>query len=343
MAQEKPLDILTQTQLLKKMHHQLRSILCGRCKLLSHGHMVTAVGGHGGYSGGKQFILAEELREKLSDIRHEKVLIVKLGNQVHKASPRCEGTGKGPATRDLHDCSRFQACILEAYKSYVSPSLYTPKILPDLIKLPSSYSAPFGGTYFHRSSGYDRMNRTPDISLSAESKLSPVSFRFICSPVSRTVSPSQIPKPAADRYSPFSRIVEAVYSPDERGRCCFQSVQALETTSLLLSGFGSSVDIVDFNGSFLARVRDLTGANPIILVVTKEAVGLGSYAAIALIARPNPACSTADKVHTQGDASPTPPPSSRPTIMPGYLSKTSGPSILRFHFHSGMVEISFCV
>ncbi|KAK8938960.1 putative nitric oxide synthase [Platanthera zijinensis] len=63
---------------LKKMHHQLRSILCGRCKLLSHGHMVTAVGGHGGYSGGKQFILAEELREKLSDIRHEKVLIVKL-------------------------------------------------------------------------------------------------------------------------------------------------------------------------------------------------------------------------------------------------------------------------
>ncbi|KAF5732292.1 hypothetical protein HS088_TW18G00986 [Tripterygium wilfordii] len=29
------------------------------------------------------------------------------------------------------------------------------------------------------------------------------------------------------------------------------------------------VDIVDFNGSFLARVRDLAGANPIILVVTK--------------------------------------------------------------------------
>jgi nitric-oxide synthase len=26
---------------------------------------------------------------------------------------------------------------------------------------------------------------------------------------------------------------------------------------------------VDFNGSFLARVRDLAGANPIILVVTK--------------------------------------------------------------------------
>lgn len=29
------------------------------------------------------------------------------------------------------------------------------------------------------------------------------------------------------------------------------------------------VDIVDFNGSFLVRVRDLAGANPIILVVTK--------------------------------------------------------------------------
>ncbi|KAG0475897.1 hypothetical protein HPP92_012738 [Vanilla planifolia] len=40
--------------------------------------MITAVGGHGGYSGGKQFVLAEELREKLSHIRHEKVLIVKL-------------------------------------------------------------------------------------------------------------------------------------------------------------------------------------------------------------------------------------------------------------------------
>lgn len=63
---------------LKKRHHQLRTILCGRCKLLSHGHMVTAVGGHGGYSGGKQFILAEELREKLSDIRYDKVLIIKL-------------------------------------------------------------------------------------------------------------------------------------------------------------------------------------------------------------------------------------------------------------------------
>ncbi|URE20025.1 Nitric oxide synthase [Musa troglodytarum] len=67
-----------ETYELKKRHHQLKTILCGRCKLLSHGHMVTAVGGHGGYSGGKQFISAEELREKLSYLRHEKVLIVKL-------------------------------------------------------------------------------------------------------------------------------------------------------------------------------------------------------------------------------------------------------------------------
>ncbi|KAL7253804.1 hypothetical protein ACSBR1_008196 [Camellia fascicularis] len=63
---------------LKKKHHQLRTVLCGRCRLLSHGHMITAVGGNGGYSGGKQFVSAEELREKLSHLRHEKALIVKL-------------------------------------------------------------------------------------------------------------------------------------------------------------------------------------------------------------------------------------------------------------------------
>jgi len=40
--------------------------------------MVTAVGGHGGYPGGKQFVSAEELRDKLSYLRHEKALIVKL-------------------------------------------------------------------------------------------------------------------------------------------------------------------------------------------------------------------------------------------------------------------------
>lgn len=45
---------------------------------MSHGHMITAVGGNGGYSGGKQFISAEELRDKLSHLRYEKALIVKL-------------------------------------------------------------------------------------------------------------------------------------------------------------------------------------------------------------------------------------------------------------------------
>ncbi|XP_057544363.1 putative nitric oxide synthase [Amaranthus tricolor] len=63
---------------LKKKHRQLKTILCGRCRLLSHGHMITAVGGHGGYAGGKQFVTAEELRDKLSHLRHEKALIVKL-------------------------------------------------------------------------------------------------------------------------------------------------------------------------------------------------------------------------------------------------------------------------
>ncbi|KAL5810884.1 hypothetical protein ACOSQ4_027452 [Xanthoceras sorbifolium] len=63
---------------LKKKHHQLRTVLCGRCRLLSHGHMITAVGGNGGYSGGKQFISADDLREKLSHLCHEKALIVKL-------------------------------------------------------------------------------------------------------------------------------------------------------------------------------------------------------------------------------------------------------------------------
>ena len=32
----------------------------------------------GGYSGGKQFVTAEQLREKLSHLRYEKALIVKL-------------------------------------------------------------------------------------------------------------------------------------------------------------------------------------------------------------------------------------------------------------------------
>ncbi|XVF54956.1 hypothetical protein PTKIN_Ptkin05aG0222400 [Pterospermum kingtungense] len=68
----------THTYELKKKHHQLRTILCGRCRLLSHGHMITAVGGNGGYPGGKQFVSADELRDKLSHLLHEKALIVKL-------------------------------------------------------------------------------------------------------------------------------------------------------------------------------------------------------------------------------------------------------------------------
>ncbi|VFQ58285.1 unnamed protein product [Cuscuta campestris] len=71
-----------ETYELKKKHHQLRTVLCGRCRLLSHGHIITAVGGHGGYSAGKQFVSAEELREKLSHLRHEKALIVKLVDVV---------------------------------------------------------------------------------------------------------------------------------------------------------------------------------------------------------------------------------------------------------------------
>ncbi|XP_073139503.1 putative nitric oxide synthase [Henckelia pumila] len=67
---------------LKKKHRQLRTVICGRCRLLSHGHMITAVGGNGGYAGGKQFITAEELREKLSHLRLEKALIVKLVDVV---------------------------------------------------------------------------------------------------------------------------------------------------------------------------------------------------------------------------------------------------------------------
>lgn len=70
--------VLSETYELKKKHHQLKTVLCGRCQLLSHGEMITAVGGHGGYSGGKQFITAEDLRQKLSHLRDAKALIVKL-------------------------------------------------------------------------------------------------------------------------------------------------------------------------------------------------------------------------------------------------------------------------
>ncbi|KAL1362480.1 hypothetical protein HN51_010729 [Arachis hypogaea] len=76
--EEAPGYVNLETYELKKKHRQLRTVLCGRCRLLSHGKMITAVGGHGGYNGGKLFVTAEELREKLSHLRHEKALIVKL-------------------------------------------------------------------------------------------------------------------------------------------------------------------------------------------------------------------------------------------------------------------------
>lgn len=103
--------------------------------------MITAVGGNGGYPGGKQFVSADELREKLSHLRREKALIVKL--------VRIE-------------------------------EIFRMKLL----------------------------------------------FSILLTKKSST--------------------------------CCNG-----------LMHFMSQVDIVDFNGSFLARVRDLVGANPIILVITK--------------------------------------------------------------------------
>lgn len=103
--------------------------------------MITAVGGNGGYPGGKQFVSADELREKLSHLRHEKALIVKLVR--------------------IEEIFRMQLLF---------SILFTKK----------------------------------------------------------------------------------------SSTCCNG-----------LMHFMSQVDIVDFNGSFLARVRDLVGANPIILVITK--------------------------------------------------------------------------
>ncbi|KAL2629695.1 hypothetical protein R1flu_014381 [Riccia fluitans] len=75
---EAPGYISPQTYEVKKKHHQLKTVLCGRCRLLSQGHMIPAVGGLGGYGSGKGFILAEELRNQLSHLRHQKALIVKL-------------------------------------------------------------------------------------------------------------------------------------------------------------------------------------------------------------------------------------------------------------------------
>eukprot|EP00271_Cylindrocystis_brebissonii_P021544 TRINITY_DN7772_c0_g1_i1.p1 TRINITY_DN7772_c0_g1~~TRINITY_DN7772_c0_g1_i1.p1 ORF type:complete len:1044 (-),score=204.58 TRINITY_DN7772_c0_g1_i1:258-3389(-) len=63
---------------LKKRHHQLPSLLCGRCKQLSQGAMVPAVSGNGGYGSGIGFVSAEELRDQLTVLRHQKALVVKL-------------------------------------------------------------------------------------------------------------------------------------------------------------------------------------------------------------------------------------------------------------------------
>lgn len=62
----------------KKKHHQLKTVLCGRCRSLTHGEMIPAVGGHGGYGGGKRFVSAEQLRAQLSHLCNEKALIIKL-------------------------------------------------------------------------------------------------------------------------------------------------------------------------------------------------------------------------------------------------------------------------
>ncbi|KAJ7532244.1 hypothetical protein O6H91_14G079500 [Diphasiastrum complanatum] len=66
-----------ETYALKKKHHQLKTILCGRCRLMTHGHMIPAVGGHGGHVK-SSFVSAEELRARLVHIRHQRVLVIKL-------------------------------------------------------------------------------------------------------------------------------------------------------------------------------------------------------------------------------------------------------------------------
>lgn len=62
----------------KKKHHQLKTVLCGRCVLLSQGAMIPAVSGNGGYGEGKGFVSADELRAQLTHLKYEKALIVKL-------------------------------------------------------------------------------------------------------------------------------------------------------------------------------------------------------------------------------------------------------------------------
>ncbi|CAM6093130.1 unnamed protein product [Calypogeia fissa] len=75
---EAPGYIAPETFAVKKKHHQLKTVLCGRCRLLSQGQMIPAVGGVGGYGEGKGYIPAEQLRTQLSHLRHEKALVVKL-------------------------------------------------------------------------------------------------------------------------------------------------------------------------------------------------------------------------------------------------------------------------
>jgi nitric-oxide synthase len=69
--------------------------------------MVTAVGGHGGYPGGKQFVTAEELREKLSYLRHEKALIVKL-----VSNPSCRTATDGCELSFPFWCTHF-GCYMQ--------------------------------------------------------------------------------------------------------------------------------------------------------------------------------------------------------------------------------------
>jgi hypothetical protein len=70
--------ILVCAFLQKKKHHQLKTVLCGRCVLLSQGAMIPAVSGNGGYGEGKGFVSADELRAQLTHLKYEKALIVKL-------------------------------------------------------------------------------------------------------------------------------------------------------------------------------------------------------------------------------------------------------------------------
>lgn len=70
----------------KKKHHQLKTILCGRCRLLSQGQMIPAVGGVGGYGDGKGYIAAEQLRAQLSHLRYQKALVVKLVSEPSNSS-----------------------------------------------------------------------------------------------------------------------------------------------------------------------------------------------------------------------------------------------------------------